>query len=85
MTRTICVGDKTSHGGVVMTGSSQIFIDDRAVARKSDKVSCPEHGDNIIIEGDENHDDNGLPVALENGHCACGAVLISSGSRVIKE
>ncbi|MFM1348781.1 PAAR domain-containing protein [Yersinia proxima] len=85
MGKTICVGDKTSHGGVVLTGSAQISIDGRLIARKSDKVSCPKHGINSIIEGDENHCDNGLPVALEGNHCACGATLISSGSRVLKE
>ncbi|WP_425330490.1 PAAR domain-containing protein [Yersinia mollaretii] len=77
--------NKTSHGGVVLTGSAQVSIDGRLVTRKSDRVSCPKHGINSIIEGDENHCDNGLPVALEGHHCACGATLISSGSLVLKE
>ncbi|PVZ78532.1 PAAR domain-containing protein [Serratia sp. S1B] len=85
MKGTICVGDKTSHGGVVLTGSAQVSIDGRAVARQSDKVSCPKHGVNNIIEGDESHGDNGLAIALDGHHCACGAILISSGSRVCKE
>ncbi|HGI5913803.1 TPA: PAAR domain-containing protein [Yersinia enterocolitica] len=29
MRKTICVGDKTSHGGVVLTGSAQVSIDGR--------------------------------------------------------
>ncbi|CNK29942.1 PAAR domain-containing protein [Yersinia alsatica] len=85
MKKTICVGDKTSHGGVVLTGSAQVSIDGRFAARMSDRVSCPKHGINSIIEGDENHSDNGLPIALEGHHCACGATLISSSSRVLKE
>lgn len=85
MRKTICVGDKTSHGGVVLTGSAQVSIDGRFVTRKSDRVSCPKHGINNIIEGDESHCDNGFPIALEGHHCACGATLISSGSRVLKE
>ncbi|BDO02433.1 MULTISPECIES: PAAR domain-containing protein [Klebsiella] len=85
MKKTICVGDKTSHGGSVLTGSPQITIDGKSVARKSDLVSCPTHGLNNISEGDENHCDNGLAIALEGHRCACGAILISSGSRVLKE
>lgn len=53
MKKTICVGDKTSHGGSVLTGSSQIIIDGKSVARKSDLVSCPTHGVNSISEGDK--------------------------------
>jgi len=82
---TIYVGDKTSHGGSVLTGSPQVTIDGKPVARKTDQVSCPVHGVNNISEGDENHCDNGLAIALEGHHCACGAVLISAGSRVLKE
>ncbi|MDR4565531.1 PAAR domain-containing protein [Klebsiella pneumoniae] len=85
MKKTICVGDKTSHGGSVLTGSSQIIIDGKSVARKSDLVSCPTHGINSISEGDEKHCDNGLAVALEGQRCSCGAILISTGSRVLKE
>lgn len=85
MGKVICVGDKTSHGGIVLTGSAQVSIDGRAVARKSDKVSCPKHGVNNIVEGDEKHCDNGMAIAIEGHRCACGAILISSGSRVLKE
>ncbi|EPL8185762.1 PAAR domain-containing protein, partial [Klebsiella pneumoniae] len=48
-------------------------------------VSCPTHGVNSISEGDEKHCDNGLAVALEGHRCSCGAILISAGSRVLKE
>ncbi|MBX8459760.1 PAAR domain-containing protein [Enterobacter sp. RIT637] len=85
MKKIICVGDETSHGGYVLTGSSQITIDGKAVARKSDLVSCSIHGVNSISEGDEKHCDNGLAVALEGHRCSCGAILISVGSRVFKE
>lgn len=84
MKKAICIGDKTSHGGIVLTGSSLVFIEGKSVARKFDKVSCPEHGINNILEGDEDHCDNGLAIALEGHRCACGAILISTGSRVLK-
>lgn len=85
MKRTICVGDKNSHGGIVLSGSTQIYIDGKSVARKNDLVACPIHGVNSINEGDENHCDNGLAIALEGHRRACGAILISAGSRVLKE
>lgn len=85
MKRTICVGDNTTHGGTVLTGSATVSIDGKSVARRSDNVSCPIHGPNKIAEGDENHCDNELAIALEGHRCACGATLISSGSRVLKE
>ncbi len=85
MKKAICVGDTTSHGGFVLTGSPMVIINGKSIARKSDLVSCPTHGVNSISEGDENHCDNGLAVALEGHRCACGAILISSGSRILKE
>ncbi|BET40325.1 PAAR domain-containing protein [Atlantibacter hermannii] len=85
MRKIICVGDKTSHGGVVLTGSDIVSIDGKSVARMFDKVSCPVHGANYINEGDEMHCDNGIPVALEQHHCACGAILIASVNRFLKE
>ncbi|WP_133822329.1 PAAR domain-containing protein [Rahnella sp. BIGb0236] len=85
MKKIIHVGDKTTHGGTVITGSNIVSIDGMPVARKSDKVTCPEHGVNFIIEGDDNHCDNGLAISLEGNRCACGATLISAGSRILKE
>ncbi len=85
MRKIICVGDKTSHGGVVLTGSDVVSIDGKSVARMFDKVSCPVHGASYINEGDEMHCDNGIPVALEQHHCACGAILIASVNRFLKE
>ena len=85
MKKTICVGDKTSHGGSVLKCSTHIKIDGKYVASKSDLVSLQTHGVNSISEGDEKHCDNGLAVALEGHRCSCGAILISAGSRVLKE
>ncbi len=41
----IRVGDKTSHGGEVMTGSANMIVDGKEVARLGDKVTCPQCGD----------------------------------------
>nr|WP_105583532.1 PAAR domain-containing protein [Cronobacter sakazakii] len=73
-------GDKTTHGGSVMTCSSTMIFGGIGVARKGDKVSCPipSHGVTIIIEGNPDYLDNGIPVAFHGHKCACGCSLISS-------
>lgn len=50
----------------------------RGVARLHDRVSCPEHGENEIIEGSPFFRDCGIPVALDGHRCACGCRLIAS-------
>jgi uncharacterized Zn-binding protein involved in type VI secretion len=52
----ITVGDKTDHGGTVISGAPNQNIHGRAVARLGDKVDCPQfypggkpHGINKIV------------------------------------
>jgi uncharacterized Zn-binding protein involved in type VI secretion len=82
----ILVGDTTSHGGVVLTGSATDAVDSRPMARLGDLVDCPErypggvrHGVNRIIEGDATTLLNGRPIALEGHRTECGCTLIGSG------
>ena len=44
MRRFIRLGDRTSHGGIVMTASKLFYIGDKAVARKGDICTCPIKG-----------------------------------------
>jgi len=81
----IVVGDLTSHGGSVISGSPTRFIHGKAIARKGDKVSCPQtypggapHGDNPIVEGDSSCLIDSIPVALEGHKTACGCSLIGT-------
>jgi uncharacterized Zn-binding protein involved in type VI secretion len=73
-------GDKTTHGGAVLSGSGTLFFGGISVARKGDKVSCPipGHGPTTIIEGNANYLDNGIPVAFHGHKCGCGCTLIAS-------
>lgn len=73
-------GDKTTHGGSVMTCSETMIFGGIGVARKGDRVSCPipGHGPTTIIEGNPNYLDNGIPVAFHGHRCGCGCTLISS-------
>lgn len=77
----IVVGDKTSHGGVVISGSTTTEIDGRKVARTGDKVTCPRKGHggiSRIVSGDASCLIDGEPVARQGDRTACGAILFSS-------
>lgn len=76
------IGDKTTHGGAVLTGSCTMKFGGIGVARKGDKVSCPKevHGPTTIVEGNPDYLDQGVPVAFHGHKCGCGCTLISSFS-----
>ncbi|CAD5744850.1 PAAR domain-containing protein [Escherichia coli] len=80
MLQIIRKGDKTTHGGSVLTASETMKFGGIGVARKGDKVSCPipGHGPTTIIEGNPDYLDHGIPVAFHGHKCACGCTLISS-------
>lgn len=82
MLQVIRKGDKTTHGGTVLTGSDKMKFGGIGVARKGDKVSCPiqGHGPTTIVEGHPDYLDNGIPVAFHSHRCGCGCTLISSFS-----
>jgi uncharacterized Zn-binding protein involved in type VI secretion len=75
----IVLGDKTSHGGTVITCSSTCDTHGKGWARIGDQVSCPRcKGIFPISEGDATLTDNGVPVAYHGCKVACGATLIAS-------
>ncbi|SAL51153.1 PAAR repeat-containing protein [Caballeronia arvi] len=80
MKNLIYEGDATSHGGTVLTGSHRITVKGRRAARIGDTVSCPLHGDNLIIEGSQRIKDGTTPLARDGDHTECGAYLIASSS-----
>ncbi len=74
------IGDKTTHGGKVLSGSVNMKFAGIGVARLNDPVSCPipGHNQSYIAEGHPTMKDNGLPVAFHGHKCTCGCKLISS-------
>ena len=81
----IVVGDTTSHGGKVITGSETHTVGDRKIARLHDLVDCPEkypdgrpHGVNRIIEAHTTFTIGGVRVALHGHHTECGCTLVGS-------
>lgn len=74
----IVLGDKTNHGGVVVSVSSQTDIGGKPVARVGDQVSCPQcKGVFPIAAGDPTVIIDGQPVARHGDKAACGATLIA--------
>ena len=76
----IRLGDSTTHGGTVITATSTMTIDGKAVVLVGDLVSCPlpGHGVNPIIEGSPAWTSDGKQVAVDGCRTACGCTLITS-------
>lgn len=76
----IVVGDKTSHGGTVISGAPTAITHNKPIARVGDKVTCPKCGSNTIATGDGTMIVMGQPVSRHGDKTACGATLIASQS-----
>jgi uncharacterized Zn-binding protein involved in type VI secretion len=77
----IVVGDKTSHGGVVIEGAPTTDSGGIRIARVGDKVSCPKKGHGgttVIATGDPSCIIEGKFAARHGDTTACGAVLLAS-------
>lgn len=74
------LGDKTTHGGAVITASMLHTVQGIGIARKGDMVACPlpGHGTNPIVEGCAVFRIDGREVALHGHKTACGCSLIAS-------
>ncbi|MEC5406256.1 PAAR domain-containing protein [Paraburkholderia sp. MPAMCS5] len=72
------LGDRTDHGGKIVTASDTHMINGKPIARLHDLVECPEHGVNRIIEAHPTLMVGGIRVALHGHHTECGCALISS-------
>lgn len=78
----IRVGDKTSSGGSVISGSAEWILNGLGAARLGDPVQCSAHGPTVIAEGNPDVCDVGVPVAFNGHRCACGCALLTSLSDV---
>lgn len=82
----ILIGDKTSHGGVVVQGSPASTVDGKPIARVGDKVTCPRRGHGgttVIVSGDPTCIIDGQPAARHGDKTACGATLLSSQANAV--
>lgn len=83
----IVLGDKTDHGGTVISASSTLVVGGVKAALVGDFVSCPipGHGISSINEGAESWFSDGEALAIEGGVCGCGCKLIASRTDFIIE
>lgn len=74
----IVLGDATSSGGTVITGSPFTDIDGKPVARINDMATCPTHkGTFPIVDGDSTTIIDGQAVALHGSSLACGCKVLA--------
>jgi uncharacterized Zn-binding protein involved in type VI secretion len=75
----IRIGDKTSHGGQVMTASNTFKVLGKAVALEGCLTQCPQCKGVFPIQpsASERHH-HSMAVAYDGDQTACGAKLISS-------
>ncbi|MEQ9107551.1 MAG: PAAR domain-containing protein [Limnobacter sp.] len=80
----VVVGDTTSHGGKVISGSPTTFFGpgNIPIARVGDMTTCPICKPHVfpIVEGHPFMTDNHMQVALHGHKTACGATLIASAT-----
>ncbi len=85
MARTlIVVGDATSGGGRVITGSPATDIEGKPVARVGDTATCPRHQVVAsIVSGDSTLVFEGQPVARDGDKLSCGCSLIAGQQSLV--
>lgn len=73
------VGDRTSHGGVIVTGAARTLVNGRKAARQGDLHVCPTpgHGVRPIVTGSPNTFIEGKAAARVGDQVACGAVIVA--------
>ncbi len=75
------MGDRTSHGGTVISGDMTWEVYGKAVARVGDLTVCPKcKGVFAIITGADDLTGFGQAVARHGDKTACGATLIAGQS-----
>ncbi|MDX6841608.1 PAAR domain-containing protein [Hafnia paralvei] len=76
----IVLGDKTNHGGTVVTADAGFTQDGIAVAGHGDMVVCPilGHTPSTIIASGCGFTLNGKQAAHDGDQTSCGAKLIAS-------
>ncbi len=77
----ILLGDKTDHGGVVISAAGNTITNGKGVACVGDRVTCPRSGHGgttVIVTGDPTVIIDGRAAARHGDKTACGATLLSS-------
>jgi len=78
----VTVGDSSSHGGTVISGSSLATCNGAQIARVGDLHSCPKHGITAIVSSPAaaTIEAGGALIAVTGAVAACGAVITGSNT-----
>ena len=78
------LGDTSSHGGTVITGSVTTIVNGRPMARMGDMHVCPipGHGVTPIVSGSLDTATDGRPNARMGDMAGCGAVIVTGSLNV---
>ena len=76
------VGDTTSHGGSIISGSTKILTNGLATAHIGSGHYCPIHGTNTISSGSTKTTIEGFGVARIGDVTSCGAVIVSGSTNI---
>lgn len=74
----ICVGDKTSCGGTVITGTPCCTVNGRAIARVNDKIACRKNC--VIVTGNPTEIIDGAAMALHGAQTSAGCTCLSGNN-----
>jgi uncharacterized Zn-binding protein involved in type VI secretion len=83
------LGDKSNHGGVIITANAGFISEGVKAAHVTDLHSCPipGHGVTQIMTGSPKWTGNGQRVARGNGGggsvTGCGAILIGGAAKTV--
>lgn len=76
------LGDKTTHGGEIITATSRYLLHSIAVAKTGDMTYCPRcKGEFAILETAGASTDDGVTIVMDGTLTACGASIIASFTR----
>ena len=73
------LGDRSNHGGMIVTGAARTLVNGRPAARMGDRHSCPLPGHGVlpIISGSPKVLIEGKPSARVGDAIACGARIVT--------
>jgi len=74
----ICVGDKTSCGGTIVTGSPFSEVNGRGIARAGDKIACKKNC--VIVDGNITEIIDGAAMALHGAQTSAGCTCLSKNN-----
>jgi uncharacterized Zn-binding protein involved in type VI secretion len=74
----VCVGDKTSCGGTVITGSPFSDVNGKAIARVNDRIACKKN--RFIITGNLTEIIDGAAMALHGSQTSAGCTCLSGNN-----